>query len=106
MSPSAQSINNISIRLTDERWRHIVENRDELAGYFYSVLEVIETPDIVLAGNTDECWAVKLMSGKKKALVVIYKEDQNKMDGFIITAFFTSKVKKLLKRNIIWEKQH
>lgn len=34
----AVSANGVAIRLTDERWRHIVESRDELAGHHEDVL--------------------------------------------------------------------
>jgi len=36
-------------------------------------------------------------------LVVVYKELEN--DGFIITAFITKKVDKVLKRGIVWQKK-
>lgn len=39
-----------------------------------------------------------------KWFVVVYKE-VNKTDGFIVTAYFTSDIKWLLKKEIIWEKQ-
>ena len=38
----------VPIRLTDERWVHIVENHDDLAGYRSDVLQTIESPDVVL----------------------------------------------------------
>ncbi|HEV8341877.1 MAG TPA: hypothetical protein VGR30_05845 [Candidatus Binatia bacterium] len=40
----------VPIRLTDERWFHIVENHDDLAGYYDQVLETIEDPDFILRG--------------------------------------------------------
>ncbi|MFQ5706647.1 MAG: hypothetical protein ACE5HO_04310 [bacterium] len=98
------SVNNVPIRLTDERWRHIVENHDDMAGYYFDVLETVATPERILQGNEDELWAVKLISAKK-AMLVIYKESQQKKDGFIITAFFTTKINKLSKRRILWQ-QH
>ncbi len=47
----AYSIVNVPIRLTDERWVHIVENHDEMAGYYEDVLAVIEDPEYVLRGH-------------------------------------------------------
>ena len=35
----------VPIRLTDERWYHIVENHDDLAGYYDEVLLTVEDPD-------------------------------------------------------------
>ena len=38
----AISRNNVPIRLTEERWFHIVEHHDEMAGYSNDVLLAIE----------------------------------------------------------------
>jgi hypothetical protein len=38
-----------------------------------------------------------------QAMLVIYKESREQNDGFIITAFFTTKVRKLLIRRILWQ---
>jgi len=35
----AYSVDGVPIRLTYERWYHIVENHDELASYFHEVLD-------------------------------------------------------------------
>ncbi len=35
------SVNHVKIRLTSERWSHIVENHNDMAGYYYDVLETI-----------------------------------------------------------------
>jgi len=43
-----KSINNVNIRLPDERWRHITEEHSELAGYYYNVLETVADPDYIL----------------------------------------------------------
>ena len=98
------SINNIPVRLTDERWNHIVENHNDIAGYYYDVLEAVANPTWVLEGDENELWAIKLIS-KRKAFLVIYRESIEHKDGFIITAFITTKIKKLLKRRIIWQQQ-
>ena len=45
------SINNVPIRLTDERWLHIVENHDELAGYYDTVLSCVEDPEVIISYN-------------------------------------------------------
>lgn len=47
----AYSVNGVPIRLTYERWYHIIESHDDLAGYFYDVLETIEKPDLVVRGK-------------------------------------------------------
>lgn len=66
----AYSVNHIPIRLTYERWYHIVENHDELASYFHEVLNTIEKPGLIFRGNKGTLKATKNM-GRKKWLVVI-----------------------------------
>ena len=80
------SVNKVPIRLTYERWYHIIENHDELASYFHNVLETIEKPEFVIRGNSGSLKATKNIS-KKKWLVVIYRE-LSKRYGFVITAYF------------------
>ena len=46
----AKSINDVPIRLTNERWIHIIENHDDLAGYYDETLLLIENPDYVING--------------------------------------------------------
>jgi hypothetical protein len=61
----AYSINKVPIRLTYERWYHIIENHDDLASYFFDVLETIENPNSVLRGNKGTLKAVKNMGRNK-----------------------------------------
>ncbi len=96
----AYSINNVPIRLTYERWYHIIENHDYMASYFHEVLETIENPDYIFQANHGSLKAVQSLS-KRKWLIVIYKE-VSKDDGFVITAYFLSKKP---KGEIIWH-QH
>ena len=96
---TAESINKVPVRLTEERWFHIIENHNDLAGYYDEVLITVELPDFVIKGYKDALIAVRKI--KNKYLAVIYKElSQN--DGFVITAYFTSEIK---KEAIIWQKQ-
>ncbi len=95
------SKNNIPIRLTDERWTHIVEEHCELAGMRLDVVETVSCPSRILAGGADELLAVREVSPGTN-LVVVYREFEE--DGFIITAFITSKTKSLNRRNQIWPK--
>jgi len=101
MTRKVLSKNEIHIRLTDERWTHIVEEHCELAGMQLEVLDAIANPSRILAGKKGECLAVQeMLTGKH--LVVVYREIEN--DGFIITAFITSKIESLNRRNQIWPK--
>ncbi|HAO23269.1 MAG: hypothetical protein BWK80_40870 [Desulfobacteraceae bacterium IS3] len=100
----AKSVNNIPIRLTDERWRHIVENHNEMASRYFEVLEAVAIPEYILEGDEGELWAFKALS-PKKAMIVIYREFVSQKDGFIITAFLTNQIKKYLRRRILWQPQ-
>ncbi len=93
----AHSINGVPIRLTYERWYHITENHDDLASHFHDVLEAIQKPDFVVRGKKGSLKATRKI-GKKKWLIVIYKE-VSKRDGFVITAYF---VDTKPKGKIIW----
>ncbi len=96
------SKNNVLIRLPSERWVHIVENHDDLAGKASEVLNTVAEPDIIVEGIKSE-----LLAARKRDdmwLVVVYKEIINE-DGFVITAFTTSRIQYLLKKKIIWKKQ-
>ena len=98
----AESANKVPIRLTDERWIHIIENHDDLAGYYDEILTIIEVPDYVIKGYADALIALKLMADDK-FLAVVYKE-VSAADGFIITAYFTSKIK-LEREVVVWQRQ-
>ncbi len=78
-----------------------MENHDKLAGLSDEVLLTIEDPDFIVKGWTDEILAVRKINDKY--LVAVYKELEN--DGFIITAFITKKVDKILRRGVIWRKK-
>ena len=96
----AYSQNNVPIRLTTERWFHVVENHDDLAGYYDEILRTIENPDLIAKGYQDALIAAVRIKNDLY-LSVIYKE-VSKSDGFVITAYFTSAIK---KEAIIWRKE-
>ena len=96
------SVNDIPIRITRERWFHITENHDDLAGYYDDVLHTIENPDLVIQGYGGALIAVKGM-GRRRYLCVVYKEFISKKDGFVISAYFTSKID---RRKVLWPKKH
>jgi hypothetical protein len=95
----AYSVNQVPIRLTDERWHHIVNAHDEMASYYDDCLRVIEEPELVLEGYGGSLKAVKGY-GRKRYLVVIYRE-LSADDGFVITAYFTRTIR---RRNIRWRR--
>jgi len=85
MKEAARSVNGVPIRLTYERWYHIVENHDELVGSFHEVLETIERPQLIVRGNRGALKAARSL-GKRRWLVVVYRE-VTRRDGFVITAY-------------------
>jgi hypothetical protein len=91
------SVNGVPIRLTYERWYHIVENHDDLASYFYEILETVGNPELIIRGNKGTLKATRNI-GRKKWLVVVYKE-LSKHDGFVITAYL---LETKPKGEIIW----
>ena len=93
----AYSVNDVPIRLTYERWFHITENHDDLSSYYFEVLENVEKPESIIRGNKGSLKAVKNI-GKRKWLVVVYREI-SKRDGFIITAYFLNERP---KGDVIW----
>jgi len=93
-----KSKNNVTVRLTEERWFHIIENHDDLAGYYEDVLKTVEEPDCIIEGYGGALIALTQML-KNKFLAVVYKESEN--NGLIITAYFTSRIK-IEKEVIIW----
>lgn len=102
----AYSENNVPIRLTYERWTHIVESHDYMVGVYEWVLETITDPDVIVEG-----WGGSLVATRhyqqtpisEKDLIVVYRE-LGPQDGFVITAFMTSRAEKLLGRGIIWQR--
>jgi hypothetical protein len=96
-----KSVNGVPIRLTDERWIHIIENHEDVAGYYDDVLNTIESPDFVIVGYNGAMVALRRI--ETKFLAVVYKEMAGN-DGFIITAYFTSKIK-LEREVILWQQQ-
>jgi len=94
------SVEGVPIRLTDERWFHIVENHNDLAGYYDDVLETLEHPDIIVRGYNASFIAVRGY-GRQTYLQVVYRQ-LSKHDGFIITAYFSSKIN---RQQIVWQAQ-
>ena len=93
----AYSVNEVPIRLTEERWEQIAENKPYMESYYERVLEAIEGPTFILRGYAGSLVAV-LSLGRQRHLHVVYKEI-NQDDGFIITAFMSRKYN---RRAIIW----
>ena len=93
------SINNVRIRLPDERWHHIVQRHDDLAEQRGMIVQTIAAPTRILQGNEGAFMAIReIKSGKW--LVVVYREAG--ADGFVVTAFTTRKINSLNRRPQLW----
>lgn len=98
---STISKNGIVIRLTEERWKHIVLMHPSLTDKQKQVLKTVKNPDYVFKGKGEELLAV-YTSSKKGYIVVVYRESVG--DGFIITAFETTDKLWLFKKELVWNK--
>jgi hypothetical protein len=87
------------IRLTNERWSHIIEEHPEMIDRLDKVLNTIAEPESIYQGYQGELLATKLIENGK-CLVVVYKEAP---ECFIITAFSTKRVQSLQKRKYIYD---
>lgn len=103
MSAVVQSINGVPIRLSDERWVHIVEHHDDLAGHYHDVLEAVGAPDAVYKGDAGELLAISKRF-TPMYLVVAYRE-VSPGDGFVITAFFTTRIRQIERRRLAWKRE-
>lgn len=96
---TARSKNGLLIRLTEERWGHIIDEHGEISGLREAVLRTISEPERVLAGNEGALLAVRTEE-PGKWLVVVYRELEE--DGFVITAFLTRRFRSLDRRMQLW----
>ena len=81
--------------MTRERWQHIIENHNDLAAHYDAVLSTVENPDLVISGYGGTLIAMRGIA-KGRYLAVVYKE-LSKVDGFMLSAYFTSKIDKKRK---------
>jgi len=93
------SVDGVPIRLTEERWFHIVENHDDMAGRYDDVLETVADPDLVLPGYRGSLIAVRNY-GKKRYLFAVYRQ-VSRDDGFVITTYFGCKIN---RKKAIWKR--
>jgi hypothetical protein len=97
------SVHGHAIRVTAKQWAHVTEAHDYMSGNLDKVLETVSEPLRVLEGVHGESLALRDYESTNispKTAVVIYRDEQ---DGFVITAFFTSKPDKIeSRRKRIW----
>jgi hypothetical protein len=95
----APSKNGVPIRLTDERWAHIIEEHGEVADLRQEVFQTVAEPERIVEGKAGELLALRELENGKW-LVVVYRELGD--DGFVITAFLTRKLRSFEKRKKVW----
>ena len=86
------SVNGVPIRLTEERWKHIVDNKPYMSAYYEKVISTIENPMRVVQGYAGALVAISSV-GRGRYLNIVYREI-SPHDGFIITAFVSTKLNK------------
>ncbi len=99
-----KSKNNVSIRVTTERWQHIISRHPEMDGQKECVLETVTDPDMIQQGDFGELIAIRFYEKTpltSKYLVTIYKEVKDS-DGFILTAYYATKPSE--RRQTIWKR--
>jgi hypothetical protein len=95
------SVNGVPIRLTEERWEHILDRKPNMASFIETVLDAIEDPEYILRGYKGTLIAVMHL-GEHTYLKVIYRE-LSQTDGFIITARIDPQ---LHRSKIIWRRDN
>jgi len=91
------SVNGIPIRLSDERWGHILKGHGELGGFQVELLLTVSRPEAVYRlppGRGHQFAAVRKFDrlrafGLSENLVVHYRE-VSLDDGFILTSYVMS----------------
>ena len=99
MTTTATSKNGVPIRLTTERWSHIIEEHAELSGLRSEVMTTVGEPVRIVAGGEGELLALRELE-LGKFLVVVYRELVG--DGFVITGFLTRRLRSLERRKQLW----
>jgi hypothetical protein len=91
--------------VTAKQWAHVTEAHDNMSGHLDKILETLSEPRVVIEGKDGASLALREYEGPnmgKKTAVVVYKDEP---DGFMITAFFTSRPDKVEKQGAaLWPK--
>lgn len=99
-----RSRNGVPVRLTEERWGHILNRHPEMGGLREKTLETLAEPDIIQRGDFGELLAVRSYAETllgEKYLVVAYREVSDE-DGFVLTAYLTRRPSS--GREIVWKR--
>ena len=94
----------IPVRLTEERWQHIVQRHPDMETQRERVLETLTEPDMIQEGDFQTLLAVRLYPETpltRKYLVVVYRESSFE-DGFVLTAYLASQLS--ARRGVLWKR--
>ena len=94
-----RSVNGVPIRLTDERWEHIVDGHADLRNDRDRILQVVGSPDIVVRARAGALSALS-REASGQSFVVVYRE-MSEEDGFVITAYRTSR-NPAIRKEVVW----
>jgi len=93
-----------TVRLTDERWRHI-QAHPELAGMQAAVAETLREPEVVIRSASDPLAKLyyrfyhrTIIGGKHLCVVVKVRQD----DAFVVTAYLTDRV---MEGTVLWPRE-
>ena len=98
------SRNGVPIRLTQERWQHIVRRHPEMDDQRALVLETLAQPEMIQEGDFGVLLAIRFYAQTpltSKFLVVAYREIDAE-DGFCVTAYFTRRPS--ARRILVWKR--
>jgi hypothetical protein len=98
------SHNGVPVRLTEERWQHIIRRHSEMSDQRERVLETVAEPDMIQRGDFGELLALRFYPQTpltSKFLVVAYQEISPE-NGFILTAYLTRRPS--VRRVTVWKR--
>ncbi len=96
------SVNGVRIRLTEERWGHIVAGHPEMESHRGEALEVARDPETVQEGDLGELVASRFyedLGERGKYVFTVYRE-VDAADGFIMTAYMDEQGSN--KKAVVW----
>jgi hypothetical protein len=99
-----RSHNGVPVRLTEERWQHVVRSHPEMDDQHERVLETLAEPNMIQLGDSGELLAIRFYPETpltSKFLVVAYRE-VSPNDGFILTAYLASRPS--ARRVVVWKR--
>lgn len=98
------SVNGVRIRLTEERWRHVVVEHPEMESHRERVTETLRDPELIQEGDLGELIASRFyeeVEARGKYVFTVYREI-GAHDGFIITAYTNEERSR--RKEVVWSR--